>query len=619
MRNQGHSVFFPDDLCGESHRPATPVFFPCYTRLLVSTPLERFRTAFSGADANRENEPSLKFATAATLLEVAGYFARAIGLLWAAYNCVFVVKHYIRVPFRDHWSWLDRYYRNGLWRTMLMQHNEHRVFFPSLAYALDQHLGHGLNLLLILLLLCTQLMMFLIVWLPFRTARDFPGGMVAFLGGATAVFATWFLQAENLFWAFQFCLVLSVCWSVASFYCLAKGLAECRGDYHVAAIGCAFIATFSFASGMCTWPLLIALCLLKGRRPFTFSYCAGFALALTLYLHGYQVLSTTNPISSLKDHLVAVIYYFLVYLGRPFIPQSFADFTPGAVTTAAVIGTVGLLTCAGIAVHYVSRQKHEFQQHFYVALMLWAAATGLVTAVGRVNFPLTEVLGSRYVVVQILFWYGILAVLLLIVMRRRLFWPLLPGEIVGLIALLCLLTYPSQRLYGDGYANAAEVLDQQASAASAGVFDVSQWNQGPSITAVAPNVLDALRRTHRGPFAFPETTILGRNVSTLQHEAGCQGSLDEISATSDHRGVRLVGWSWGADGQQVGTIALVDSVGRIVGWAESGIPRPDVVAVFNDPARAHSGWVGYAPAGAVRAFAMSRYDQAACVLPGGGK
>jgi hypothetical protein len=435
------------------------------------------------------------------------------------------------------------------------------------------------------------------------------------MGGAAGVISTWFVQGENLFWPFQFHMVFTACLCAAAFYCLAKALTEQRSLYGIAALACAFVATFSFANGMFAWPLLITVCLLKGSKRLALLYTAGFALSLTLYLNGYVAPPHhANPVLSLEHKPMAVAYFLLVYLGHPFIALTGASLTPAVATSAAIIGLVGLLSCAGLVLHYVTRPKQEFEQHIYIPLMLWAVTTGLVTALGRINFPLSEVLSSRYVGVQLLFWYSLSAMLLLIVVRRRLFWPLLPAEIMGLIALACLLSYPSHRSMGDHYAALRNILNQEASAFYAGITDTPEWS--PGLISTAPLAWDGLKRTRRGPFAFPEADLVGKNIGSLGLGTGCQGYLDQTAVTPDQHGVRVTGWAWNSNHRQVNLIALADINGKIVGWGATGSPRPDVVQAFNDPARARAGWVGYAPTpGPWRAFALSNDRQTACPLP----
>src|SRR5690349_7206315 len=94
----------------------------------VGSPLETLR-AFSCA-----------YATPAILLTLT---------FWLAFNGFQtfhkVVEYYTPLPMWDYWRVVDHLndYESLHWAVLWQQHNEHRIVFPEIAFALDMVLLHG--------------------------------------------------------------------------------------------------------------------------------------------------------------------------------------------------------------------------------------------------------------------------------------------------------------------------------------------------------------------------------------------------------------------------------------------------------------------------------------------
>ena len=56
-----------------------------------------------------------------------GVFAAVTYLVFAILaglaDIFYILRHYTRFPFGDHWIWLERFYRNGLLATLYAQFN----------------------------------------------------------------------------------------------------------------------------------------------------------------------------------------------------------------------------------------------------------------------------------------------------------------------------------------------------------------------------------------------------------------------------------------------------------------------------------------------------------------
>jgi hypothetical protein len=83
---------------------------------------------------------------------------------WLGYNMYETVRriitYYVPLPVEDYWRVAQflREYQAWQLATLWNQHNEHRIFFPELIFAMDMLLGHGLQILpLVLASLCYAL------------------------------------------------------------------------------------------------------------------------------------------------------------------------------------------------------------------------------------------------------------------------------------------------------------------------------------------------------------------------------------------------------------------------------------------------------------------------------
>jgi hypothetical protein len=171
-----------------------------------------------------------------------------------------LVRAYTPVPFLDDWITVDHFlaYQRLDFSVFLQQHNEHRIVFPELIFVVDDLLFHD-RLLLTIALSC---LFYIATWYLLAQAllsdRDsslfaklcaiLTGGIMIAWAGSTLVLGSPF----QVVWTLLFFA------AVAALMFLAKLHGSGSPLYCALTIACAVVATFSEASGLSIWPLLMA-------------------------------------------------------------------------------------------------------------------------------------------------------------------------------------------------------------------------------------------------------------------------------------------------------------------------------------------------------------------------
>jgi hypothetical protein len=105
-------------------------------------------------------------------LDVASWVFLTAGLCFCAVSTAFLLQHFRRMPFWDHWVWLARYHEAGLPGVLFTQFNEHRLFFPGFFYLVDYELCAGSNLFLTACILALQALSTAVLVWPLRTVAE---------------------------------------------------------------------------------------------------------------------------------------------------------------------------------------------------------------------------------------------------------------------------------------------------------------------------------------------------------------------------------------------------------------------------------------------------------------
>ncbi|HYH97425.1 hypothetical protein [Hyalangium sp.] len=317
----------------------------------------------------------------------------------------YVYRFGVNVPFFDQWEFVptlvDFYEGRLTLEALFAQHNEHRIFFPRLIMlglaaltrwntVAEMYFNAALLVALGAVLLHAHV----------RAYGASNRSLIAFLPIAWLVFT--FRQYNNLIWGWQIQITLCVLFSVLSLLLLdgTRGL----GARWAGATGAAFVASFSFGSGMAIWPVGLIALLWQGRLEGRTAWRAvlGWSVAGTLAV----VLYTWNRHSNF-DHPDP--WTFLRSPGDSFL---FMLGALGAVTadtfpTAMAFGALFLAGLGVIAFELRRRRVEQGPTTFALGLVLYAGAAAVLVLISRAGYGREYGLSSRYTTFTVLAFVGL--------------------------------------------------------------------------------------------------------------------------------------------------------------------------------------------------------------------
>lgn len=500
-----------------------------------------------------------------------------------------------RVPYADAWRHLARFVVEPFPADVVTPDNGHHELLPNVVRVLELHLfggGQGLQVLAGIALVLATL---LVYWRGIRDLDEPPKR----LGGLLAV-------VLGLFWLGNVRALAhgneSVhAYSVTLFLALGMhALVRARGPAGGALLAalCGVGASFSFGSGFGCFAAFALVMALRGAGWRSWSILAGGALLTLLLL---QMAGGTGsglrlaPFQQLPM-LLAWLSGPLLYAAWPLLDSQVAAQLPlEAVRAPVSVLAAAYETGAGRAVEGPWPQVLAGALGLaWFLLLLWRAKkardTAMLAGLGTAGFALAagamivlvrldyfvtnpdQLLAPRYVVWSSLFWGGLL---LATVAGARHGTRALAG-----VVLAALLVLPSQAWMGMLGARMAQVAEQSALAAAAGVVE-PDLELGETVFEELALARPLLREAGVSVFAWPEAAWLGRSwpaeaprelppdrveVTAVANRLGSEGRRlrFELEATC----ARLL--LLDVDGQVAG-LAMPDGSGAWLGWMqESG-------------------------------------------------
>ena len=358
----------------------------------------------------------------------------------AVYLCLgrWTVTHY------DYW---EQYDLNRTWlETALLKVNNHSLFFPSLLWLADLRFFRGDQLPLFIagaaLLVITASLLLTPVW------HDKTVGLTAkimstlvvivgnfWMGRATITTSGGFNCENSLAMAaaaLAFLLLPTMC---------ARPTRSLPATVIVVCAG--FVASFSCAEGLATWPTLVLLawCLRPPRYSLELLTLAGLTAAIIFILlppHDLYPLLATFFSRSLPSMVYGSVVWLCRLLGSPFShavfawwPNKFYVHLVKSSGLAEASGAVGLVLALLVILLQIVRRNTEkssleFTGVALIAFSLFAMALVVIGRTDYFHFPPSKVFGHPgYFFWSTLFWSG----LLLVAIRRAeskqwLRWPI---------------------------------------------------------------------------------------------------------------------------------------------------------------------------------------------------
>ena len=503
----------------------------------------------------------------------------------------FSVHFFLAVPFEDLWAIITEIARNnGTYSLSLLwaQHNEHRLPLAKLLMEADLLLFHGRNLSLYLEIYLTQIFhLTLIVW-ALRRYSLWPGWLIAAGCGLAAFALFWTTQSQSFLNPFGVEILPAYAFGSASILFLLSALSGSAKNWLWLALsaGAALLSGLSLASGLLLWPILLIMAIRfrLGWNKIAILGVIGTAFTAA-YLAGYQSPHVhADPIESLgKPGLLAD--YLMVYFGLNWAPLS--------VRLSEVLAAAGLLAFLASYVRELLRTQIRVFPFALLSLCAFLFGTGFLTALGRVNFPLTQAASSRYQSCALLFWAFFSLYVMDLAYRQS------ARTAVWCTATALILATAMLPAYPGSLANAEELYTRVSAGALPLYADVRDEREIVHLI-VSPSLVFAERaflKSHQAAFyADPRYLLLGQSLTSrfaIAPPDRCFGAFDGNRRLEDAQfgGWELVGWAW--DHKALGRVQSVIAVshdGRIHGVGENGLFRPDVRSVFPEVTDSHVGW-----------------------------
>lgn len=376
--------------------------------------------------------------------------------LVTAVQLLIVSRYGVNVPFFDEWTLptLLTAYDNGQLDLagLFAQHNEHRIFFARLVFLGSYLLLGEWNVVSYMAASAVVVGLTAGVWAYALTRLRFP--LWAILLSCVPFVSP--LQVENQTWGFQvqfYLVVLGVMLGLCA-VALRK-----RIDWPLIAmaVGACFLATFSIASGLVSWPLIFACLLTRAlldaksppallRDRGLIARLAVFCLAALVVVGGYFWGYTRPEHNDLYQarNLETVVAWLFNTLTYP-LTQNFSAWT------LALAAAQWVVIALGLAMYLRQRRHPEMAARLLLfgGLLLFVAGNAAATGYGRGT---TLAIASRYATLFLLPFAPFVAVSVdLFDTLSRHVRPLAIGPLLLLVSTVSAVTLGQARGVGDGF------------------------------------------------------------------------------------------------------------------------------------------------------------------------
>ncbi|MGQ9494577.1 MAG: hypothetical protein ACUVR2_12630 [Anaerolineae bacterium] len=300
----------------------------------------------------------------------------------------------VDVPWWDEWAFVDllqSWSQQDMGRVIALlwaQHNEHRLLFPRLIMlVLAQLTGWNIRTEMYFSLLLSIMLLVVIRLIYKKTVGDSIWGFVPL---AWLIFSLG--QWENMLWGWQLALYLQALATICALYLLS---ARSLRSTALAAL-CAVVASFSFSSGLLTWPvgLLYLLTQRTEKRRAPWWGLAGL-LTIAAYFTGYTSPGHhPSPLTALS-HPLETVAFFLGNVGAPLGGGSllFSRLMGGCLLLLLLIYLYGRLKDA-----YLGNRQWSDAETLLGSMIIVSLLTSAVIAIARVGFDHPDwAMNSRYI------------------------------------------------------------------------------------------------------------------------------------------------------------------------------------------------------------------------------
>jgi hypothetical protein len=521
-------------------------------------------------------------------------------------DVVYLLRHYTRLPFGDHWVWLVALYDQGALTAFFRQYNEHRIVVPSLLDYFD-HRFFSNNALLMASSLLIQIGGMLALIVPVWRQPEVPKPVREIFAGFVVVLMLWFLQGENFFFPASLCLNCANLGIYATMLVFAR-LVTLRPDEAPAAkwwmavlLVLAVLTSVSNGNGLLIWPalLIMAAAVRLPMRTVGLIVLLFVCVVAAYFSHYHTPLGQAGPMQALRrpDH---ILYYVVLLLGIPWFGVGTQDVSFTGNPTGFVVTGGAILVALGLLLHFaIAPAEHKRrEQVFFCGALLASLGNAAMAALGRSHYAVSQALTSRYVPVPLMFWLSLAGLITLWLSRWEVKGGMGRAIWCAVLVVAEFATIPSHLALGRYFAEREYAQEAAAVSMTLGVPDPPRVAEDLAVMEKVEYVEQKFHAsTGRSFFARPEAGWIGTPLTghfQMASADACTGSLD-LANFLPGAGERLVGWAWDARGRRDGArIWVTDDHQTIRGMGVTHIPRPDVAAVFRDRDMYSAGWVAYA-------------------------
>ncbi len=529
-----------------------------------------------------------------------------LGIAPAVLMWHWVSSNWVPLPYWDEWhtpgAQFESWRRGTLtWAEMFSQHNESRKFFPRLLYfALERFGGWDERNVIRAEFVAAGVLGLLLLHLLRKTrGASTIGSLTAWALMMIVGFAP--VQVKNFFYGIQIeplicgLLVLAAATmnlSTCSFR--AKALSN---------LALAFVATYTFANGMLLWVLAWPLCspaaTAERSRQWRWRalYMMAGVISIGSYFIGYQQPAQHPAFASILSRFWDLTRYLILWSGNYFASDFAGPFFLG------VFFLILFFAATGFALWEIWRRRSWETFYPWLLLGVFAFASALITALGRVGFGVEQALDNRYVAFSRFFYLSLVGLLSSISYGRirhaspNVRTVLLTGAgfLIGLLA--CLWAGSLEK-----FARAPS----QHRKLYTHLLHTLEWMESipdnPDLALILPfaDVLKSRARLLEKEGVLRLSFIHGE-LSTAVRQAppvvsGKHGVLDGAELQPDEQ-LQVSGWAWLPERHRRADCVILgveDGAGgfKPVAVLETGVRRSDLRTAARDPHILHAGFSG---------------------------
>jgi hypothetical protein len=509
------------------------------------------------------------------------------------------IRSYTPVPIDDMIDGFLGFFSNGYYdhiSAWWWQHNEHRTVLSRILFWLDIVLFQGklwfLTVVNYLLMGISYLFFYMMLKERLSTEKDaFPLKVLSLV--ILIMLVSW-IQQDNFVRAFQNGFFLAQLLPLIAFFLLHRAYVNPVSSTRLFILACltGVASLGSMANGVLTLPLMALFALIlrmSWHRVIILMILA--VIGNLLYFHNYITPPQHNSlIDTVFNDPVGLLIFVLYYLGGPFYYiTGEGNFNIPVLAAIFLIASAVFFTWKSIKKPATSSLEFAL-----LSFLLYIGIAAVGTGGGRVSLGLEQAFTSRYQTPVLMAW-ATLIILYAPAIARGINHA--PRQVLGALMLIPLILLPIQR---QALQSQQSILFEEQIGALALELGINDQEQ---IVAIYPFPEKALKNTRtaveegfsifgRSPLE-KVNQLIGRSEE-YRSFALCQGYLDNIYNMEHNDGyVRVRGWLFQPDARKSPSkIHILNEEGRIIGYALTGQPRPDV-AIEIDPEAKESGYVGY--------------------------